>query len=213
MRGISLFLGVGTAAAWLSASFVATAQQPAAGTPPPGMTRAQLQAAGATIRAIYFTVDNVFDPSNPDEDKTLYRWANRVHVLTRDSVIADILLIAPGDPFITRLLDESARALRARGFIAEASVEPGAYDAATNSVDINVHVRDSWSLALDLKLNRSGGQTEWGIGLSDNNLFGTGKTLEVAYESEIDRDSGDARLRRRQCVRQPRQHASLARER
>ena len=29
MRGISLFLGVGTAAAWLSASFVATAQQPA----------------------------------------------------------------------------------------------------------------------------------------------------------------------------------------
>ena len=152
------------------------------------MTRAQLQAAGATIRAIYFTVDNVFDPSNPDEDKKLYRWANSVHVLTRDSVIADILLIAPGDPFITRLLDESARALRARGFIAEASVEPGAYDAATNSVDINVHVRDSWSLALDLKLNRSGGQTEWGIGLSDENLFGTGKTLEVAYESEIDRD-------------------------
>jgi len=188
MRGISLFLGVGTAAAWLSASFVATAQQPAAGTPPPGMTRAQLQAAGATIRAIYVTVDNVFDPSNPDEDKALYRWANRVHVLTRDTVVQDILLFAPGDPFITRLLDESARALRAGGFIAEATVEPGAYDAATNSVDVNVHIRDSWSLALDLKLNRKGGQTEWGIGLSDNNLFGTGKTLEVGYESEIDRD-------------------------
>jgi hypothetical protein len=188
MRGISLFLGVVTAAAWLSASCVATAQQPAAGTPPPGMTRAQLQAAGATIRAIYVTVDNVFDPSNPDEDKALYRWANRVHVLTRDTVVQDILLFAPGDPFITRLLDESARALRAGGFIAEATVEPGAYDAATNSVDVNVHIRDSWSLALDLKLNRKGGQTEWGIGLSDNNLFGTGKTLEVGYESEIDRD-------------------------
>ena len=188
MRGISLYLRAGTAAAWLSASCIATAQQPAAGTPPPGMTRAQLEQAGATIRAIYFTVDNVFDPSNPDEDKALYRWANKVHVLTRDSVIADILFIAPGDRFVARLLDESARALRARGFIAEASVEPGAYDAATNSVDINVHVRDSWSLALDLKLNRSGGQTEWGIGLSDENLFGTGKTLEVAYESEIDRD-------------------------
>ena len=86
------------------------------------------------------------------------------------------------------LLDESARSLRARGFIAEATVEPGAYDPATNSVDVNVRVRDSWSLALDLKLNHKGGETEWGLGLSDNNLFGTGKTLEVGYESEIDRD-------------------------
>ncbi len=116
MRGISLFLGAGTAAAWLSASFVATAQQPAAGSPPPGMTRAQLQEAGATIRAIYVTVDNVFDPSNPDEDKALYRWANSVHVLTRDKAVQDILLFAPGDPFIARLLDESARALRAARF-------------------------------------------------------------------------------------------------
>jgi hypothetical protein len=86
------------------------------------------------------------------------------------------------------LLDESARSLRAAGFISEASIEAGSYDAATNSVDVSVHVRDSWSLALDLKLNHTGGQTEWGIGLSEENLFGTGKTLEVGYESEIDRD-------------------------
>jgi hypothetical protein len=37
-------------------------------------------------------------------------------------------------------------------------------------------------------LDRAGGQTEWGIGLSDNNLLGTGKTFEIGYESEIDRD-------------------------
>ena len=68
---------------------------------------------------------------------------------------------------------------------------PAAYDAATNSVDVNVHVRDSWSLALDLKLNRTGGQTEWGIGLSDNNLFGTGKTLEVALRERDRSRPGD----------------------
>lgn len=182
MRGISLSLAVGAASVWLVA--VAAAQPPAGG----GLTREALERAGATIRAIHVTVDNVFDPSNPDEDKKLYRWANKVHVRTRDSVIEDILLLAPGDPFVARLLDESARTLRARGFIAEAVVEPGTYDPATNSVDINVRVRDSWSLALDLKLNRKGGETEWGLGLSDNNLFGTGKTLDVGYESEIDRD-------------------------
>jgi hypothetical protein len=182
MRGTSLSLALGAVAVWLAGA--AAAQQPAGG----GLTREGLEQAGATIRAIYVTVDNIFDPNNPDEDKALYRWANKVHVRTRESVIRDVLLFGPGDKFAARLLDESARTLRARGFIAEATVEPGAYDAATNSVDVNVRVRDSWSLAFDLKLNRKGGHTEWGIGLSDNNLLGTGKTLEVVHESEIDRD-------------------------
>ena len=177
----------GALGALLAASYAATAQEPSQ-TQNAGPTRAALEEARATIRAINVTVDNVFDPSNPDEDKALYRWANRVHVLSRQEVIQDMLLFGPGDPFVARLLDESARALRAGGFIAEAVIEPGSYDPATNSVDVNVRVRDAWSLAFDLKLDHKGGQTEWGIGLSENNLFGTGKTLEVGYESEIDRD-------------------------
>jgi hypothetical protein len=186
MRSISLWLRCGTLGALLGAAQVA-AQEPNAN-PSAGPTRAQLEQAGATIRTINVTVDNVFDPSNPAEDKALYRWANRVHVLTRQTVIEDILLFAEGERFVARLLDESARALRAGGFIADAVIEPGSYDPATNTVDVNVRVRDSWSLAFDLSLNRSGGQTEWGIGLSDDNLLGTGKTLEIGYESEIDRD-------------------------
>ncbi|HUQ54012.1 MAG TPA: POTRA domain-containing protein, partial [Gammaproteobacteria bacterium] len=183
MRRVSLALGIGFVGGLLATTSPALAQQPA-----PAPTREQLEQSGATIRAIYVTVDNIFDPNNPEEDKALYRWANKAHVRTRDSVVRDILLFAPGDKFEARLLDESARTLRARGFIADAAVEPGAYDAASNSVDVNVRVRDSWSLSLDLKLNRKGGQTEWGVGLSDNNLLGTGKTLEVVHESEIDRD-------------------------
>jgi outer membrane protein assembly factor BamA len=169
------------------AAAVVAAQAPLGG-PNASPTRAALEQAGATIRAIHITVENVFDPSNPDEDKKLYRWANNVHVLTREQVVADILLFEPGDRFVARQLDESARTLRARGFISEATVEPGSYDPATNSVDVNVTVRDSWSLALDLSLDRAGGQTEWGIGLSDNNLLGTGKTFELGFESKIDRD-------------------------
>lgn len=185
----SRFLRCSGAAVALWLAQIIAAQEPAAAdATEPATVRARLEQAGATIRAINVTVDNVFDPSNPDEDKRLYRWANRVHISTRDNVVEDILLFRAGDAFVARLLDESARALRARGFIAEASVEPGVYDPATNSVDINVRVRDSWSLALDLKLNHKGGETEWGLGLSEENLFGTGKTLEFSHESEIDRD-------------------------
>ena len=189
MRPILVLLRYGAIGGWLAAACAAAQQeQDPSASPPTGPNRATLEEARATIRAINITVENVFDPSNPEEDKALYRWANKVHVLTREQVIEDILLFTEGEAFVGRLLDESARALRARGFISEATIEPGSYDAATNTVDVNVHVRDSWSLALDLSLSRTGGQTEFGIGLSDENLLGTGKKLEVAYESEIDRD-------------------------
>jgi hypothetical protein len=186
MRLISQWLRCAALSVLLVAAQAAAQEPGAVPTAPP--TRAAIEQSGATIRTITITVDNVFDPNNPEENKALYRWANKVHVLTREQVIADILLFQEGERFVARLLDESARALRGRGFISDATVDVGSYDPATNSVDVNVWVRDSWSLALDLSLNRTGGQTEWGIGLSDENLLGTGKTLEVAYESEIDRD-------------------------
>lgn len=149
---------------------------------------AELERSGATIRAIGVTVDNVFDTDDPAEDKKLYHWANRVHVRTRPNVIEDVLLFAPGDRFDERVVDESARTLRARDYLADATITPARYDAATNSVDLDVRVRDSWSLAPDLKFSRSGGENEVGAGLSDSNLFGTGKELTVSYTEDVDRD-------------------------
>ncbi len=159
----------------------------------------RLERAGATIRAINITVDNVFDPSKPEEDKKLYRWANKVHIRTHPSVIEAALLFKTGDRYQARVLEESARVLRARGFLADARVTYRAYDPQTNTVEVDVYVRDSWTLAPDLKLSRSGGETEWGVGLSDGNLFGTGKELTVSYESAVDRDQtllsyGDANV-------------------
>jgi hypothetical protein len=167
--------------------------------PQQALDTAELEARGVSIANINVVVDNVFDPSNPDEDKPLYRWANRVHMSTRPSVIENILLFEPGDTFEGRLLEESARLLRSRGFVAEASALPADYDAGANTVDVNVRVRDSWSLEPDLKLSRSGGENEYGIGITDDNLFGFGKTMTVSYSSDVDRDErlfayGDANL-------------------
>jgi hypothetical protein len=149
---------------------------------------AELERAGAIIREINVIVDNVFDPRNPKEDKKLYHFANRVHIPTRPEVIRHALLFDEGDPFEVRVMNESERELRARGFLAEAHVEPRNYDPATNTVAVDVHVRDSWTLAPDLSFKHSGGQSEWGMGLEDRNLLGTGRFFNLSYKSTVDRD-------------------------
>ncbi len=163
------------------------------GTEAPGaetntVSRADLERLGATIRAVHITVDNVFDLTNPEEDKALYRWANRVHVRTHESAIASVLLFKVGDPFLGRQLDESARTLRNRGYLAAATVEPRGYDAATNSVEVEVRVRDSWTLAPDVRLSRSGGKNKYTIGISDANMLGTGKKVTALHSSNVDRN-------------------------
>src|SRR5262245_11643774 len=156
---------------------------------PPSMPSAELERRGATIRAINIIVDNVFDPEgNPEENKALYRFANRVHVRTRPEVIVTALLFKSGDRYDARVLDESARSLRERGFLADVRIVYRTYDPASNSVDVEVHVRDAWSLSLNAKLSHSGGKTEWGLGLDEDNFLGRGKEVNFSHKSTIDRD-------------------------
>ena len=148
----------------------------------------ELARRGARIGDVEIVVQNVFNTDNPDESKRLYHWANRVHMTTRESVIEDILLFERGDVLDPRVLAESARLLRSRDFLVEAIVEPSAYDEAMNTVDLKVTVRDGWSLSPEIKLGRSGGENELGLGVEENNLLGTGKSLTVSYSTDVDRD-------------------------
>jgi len=148
----------------------------------------ELEARGTTISVVDIDIDDVFDPSVEGEDKRLYRWANNVHVNTRTSVVRDILLFREGDALSEQQLAESARLLRERGFVADADIRVGSYDPATNTASVTVWIRDAWSLEPDIKLSRSGGENEYGIGFVEDNLFGLGKSLTVSYSSDVDRD-------------------------
>lgn len=153
-----------------------------------GIDVADLESRNTTIREIRFDIADVFDLSNPNENKRLYRLANRIHIRTKQSTIESILLPEAGDTFDARLMNESARALRARGFISDASIVPVDFDPASNSVALQVSTKDSWSLSPDLKFSRSGGANEYGIGLAEENLFGMGKELTLSRTSDVDRD-------------------------
>ena len=146
-----------------------------------------LEASGAQIREVILEKHNIFDLSNPAENKWLYRWANRLHILTRDSVIDNQLLFGPGDDFEQRLLEESARILRSNRFIFEAVIEPVKYENGV--VDVKVTTQDVWSLTPDLSFSRTGGENRTAIGIEETNFFGRGQLLRLKWIDSVDRTS------------------------
>lgn len=145
----------------------------------------QLQQAGATIGEIVLDKHNIFNLEDPREDKWLYRWANRLHVVTRDRVIKTQLLVRSGEPFDQRLLEESERILRANRFIIDARIEPVAFDDGT--VDLKVTTRDVWSLTPDFNFSRSGGANRTSLGVEETNLLGRGQLLRLKWIDNVDR--------------------------
>jgi hypothetical protein len=147
----------------------------------------ELEEMGARIGRIVLDKENVFDTSREDEDKFLYRLANRWHILTRDSVIRQQLLFREGDLFSERLLEESARILRSNAYLYTAVVEPLSY--SDGAVDVLVKTRDLWTLTPGLSISRSGGENKSRVTLSESNLLGRGARIRLSYMEDVDRES------------------------
>ena len=177
-------------AAGLLLTFVAAAQSSDAGTDsatPEIPSPAELEAAGATIGRIIIDKQNVFDTSKPGENKSIFRLANRWHILTRDSVIQQQLLFRTGDPYSKRLLEESERLLRANNYLYDTIITPIRY--ADGVVDIHVWTRDLWTLMPGFSVSRSGGENRSRVELSEQNLLGMGVKIRATYVDNVDRNT------------------------
>ncbi len=148
---------------------------------------AELEAAGAIIGRIIIEKQNVFDLSKPGENKSLYRLANRWHIVTRDTVIQQQLLFRTGDRFSRRLLEESERLLRANNYLYDTKITPLRY--ADGVVDIRVWTRDLWTLMPGLSVSRTGRENRSRVQLSEQNLLGLGIKLRVTYVDNVHRSS------------------------
>src|SRR4051794_18817159 len=71
----------------------------------------ELEAAGATIGIVRVLPQDVFDTTDPREDKLLFRWANALHITTRPAVIERALLFKSGDKLSVRRIEETERVL------------------------------------------------------------------------------------------------------
>jgi hypothetical protein len=153
-------------------------------------------APGARIGLVNVDTRPIFDPNDADEDRWVYRLANRLHIRTREQTIAEQLLFHSGDLYDGRLLDESARLLRANNYLRDASVRPLAYRDGV--VDVEVQTQDVWTFNPGFSFGRRGGRNTFGFELEELNLFGRGAGLGIGFKSGLDRDSKQLFYRDRQ---------------
>ncbi|MDJ0653657.1 MAG: hypothetical protein QNJ40_05875 [Xanthomonadales bacterium] len=154
---------------------------------PEVIDEAQLEADGVRIGEIVLLKHDVFDTSDPREDKAPYRLANKLHMDTRDDVITRQILLKPGDLYSRRLVDESERILRGRRYLYDASIVP--VNLRDGRVDLLVTTRDVWTLKPSLSVSRKGGENKSNTGLEERNLLGRGQELSLSRTDDVDRES------------------------
>ena len=147
---------------------------------------------GTPIVAIEIIRHDVFDLSDPRTDTWPYRTANRLHILTREEFIRAQLLFQEGDPLDLTLLAETERKLRATGFLNPVSVvaRPGEGGAV-----VVVETYDKWTTDVNFKFGSFGGKSRSGFSLSEQNLLGRGKEVELEYHSDPERSTTTLRYR------------------
>jgi outer membrane protein assembly factor BamA len=135
--------------------------------------------AGKTIMKIDIVRKNVFDDliANNDNSPFYYRWANDLHVMTRESVVRRELLFNVGDKLNPEKVIETERNLRLEGFIGE--VEIRAVEDGADGVDLTVTTSDLWTTKVSLYADLAGGKYDMGLDLTEENLMGLGKTIDI----------------------------------
>jgi len=179
-------------AAWLAAGLAAGAAFAAcddagatAEVPPPQ----NLERQGVRVGVVDIEVEDIFDPTQPGESAAPYRWANDLHLRTRDDAIRSQLLFHETDAYSQQKIAETERLLRRRRYLYDAWIEPACYHPADQTVDLHVRVRDVWSLNPGFRFSRKGGANHTGLQLEDQDFLGRGETLSVSWGRNVDRDT------------------------
>lgn len=112
-----------------------------------------------------------------------------LHTRTRESTVRKHLAFVAGDTLDTLLVAASLRRLRTLRYLTDASVEATA--CAEQAVDLTIRTRDEWSTKPAVQVRSSSSA----LGLTERNLFGTGREASVAARVDRGRVGVGASLR------------------
>ena len=139
---------------------------------------------GTPIVAIRVVRTDIFDLSDPETSAWPYRWANALHILTREKFIRDLLLFRVGDKLDPALLEESARLLRDTQFLSPVTITA---HPAEGGAEVVVETHDQWTTLVGVSFGLFGKRVHYGASVSELNLLGWGKELNVEFDHDQER--------------------------
>ncbi len=144
--------------------------------------RVEASPEGKRIESIRVVPLEVFDEQDP-----VPLVMNSLHVTTRARIVRRELLVHVGDQYRTDLVTESERKLRAARQLSLVLVVPLA-GSTPDQVRLLVITRDVWSLRLNWGARFQAGKLEQLLlQPSEENLFGTHRTVSGLFSLQLDR--------------------------
>jgi len=141
-------------------------------------------ASGTPIVAIRVVRHDVFDLGDLETSAWFYRWADALHVLTREGYIRSLLLFQIGDRLDPTVLAESERLLRANGFLQPVTISA---HAVAGGAEVVVETHDQWTTKLGVSVGVLGNRRHVGVAFEEDNLLGWGKQLLFDFDSSTER--------------------------
>lgn len=144
-----------------------------------------IERAGLRFGKIDVHVSNVFDTDQPGQDAWYARAANHLHIPTRQWVIRQLLLIAPGEQVTAKRVYQATRRLRQQVYLRSADIVPVACSDGT--VTTRIQVRDAWTLRLDARFSHAGNANQFRFNVQDTDVLGTGRSIGIGHQKTLER--------------------------
>ncbi len=142
---------------------------------------------GGRLHTVHVTTADVFDAVTI-EDHLVPRLINLLHATTRREVIERECWLQPGQQVTAVQAAELERSLRRLGLFAEVTVRLVPIEP-TGDVDLEIRTRDRMSLFFGGGGTYVGGVSGFNVAVGDNNLLGTGDSLEATFRRNSQGDS------------------------
>jgi outer membrane protein assembly factor BamA len=144
--------------------------------------------SGQIIKQIDIVRKNVFDDEMLYDPPFYYRWANSLHILTREKVLRLYFLFNIGDSLDIEKVIETERNLRSGGFIGEITID--VFPDSAGGVDLTVITTDLWTTKASVYTDVAGGKYSVGISGIEQNLIGLGKMVQIGGQVSNDQNGG-----------------------
>ena len=149
-------------------------------------------APGSPIVAVRIERHDIYDLNDPATSAWAYRWVDALHILTREEFIRSLLLFHVGDPLDPARLAESELILRGTGFLNPVHISAR---SVPGGAEVIVETHDQWTTGVGIDFGISGSNRHAGGSISEDNLFGLGKSFLLYVLSDSERTTSTFRYR------------------